>query len=158
MGSSLSFRRFDTLGPVYQALPDFLLTNRYQDITDNANTAFQVGHKTDLPAFNWFVEHSQAAAYFNEYMMHRRKDQPICWDVYPVEQEAQDWNPEATVLVDIGGNIGHQCAEFKKKFPKVKGHVVLEDLAGPIGMALATPGVQKKIHDVFTPQPIKGTC
>ena len=142
---------------MYQALPDFLLKNKYRDIADNTNTAHHVGHETHLSPFNWFMEHPQAAAYFNEYMMHRRKYQPICWDAYPVEQEAQGWDPEATVLVDIGGNIGHQCAEFKQRFPKVQGHVVLEDLAGPIGMALPTPGVETKIHDVFTPQPVKGT-
>lgn len=73
-------------------------------------------------------------------MRYRRKDQPICWDVYLVEQEAQGWAVNATDLVDMGGNIGHQSAVFKKKFPNVPGHVVLGDLPGPIGVALSTPG------------------
>lgn len=142
---------------MFQELPDFLLKTKHQDITDNTDTAHQVAHKSPLPAFLWFMEHPQAAAYFNEYMMHRRKDQAICWDVYPVEQETQGWDSNATVLVDIGGNIGHQCAEFKQKFPHVKGRVVLEDLPGPVGMALSTSGVDNKTHDMFTPQPVKGT-
>lgn len=96
------------------------------------------------------------AAYFNEYMAHRRKDQAICWDVYPVEEEAKDWGSDAALLVDIGGNIGHQCAEFKSRFPKIPGRVILEDLPGPISMARTTVGVEKRVHDMFTPQPIIG--
>lgn len=151
------FPRFYTCGPLYQELPGFLAKIKYQDITDNTNTVHQVAHKTPLPAFLWFMEHPQAAGYFNEFMLHRRKDQVICWDVYPVEQETQGWKSDATVLVDIGGNIGHQCAEFKKKYPTVPGHVVLQDLPGPIGMALSTPGVENVAHDMFKPQPVKGT-
>lgn len=150
------FRRFDTVGPQYQALPDFLLKNNFQDITDNTNTPHQVAHNSTLPPFLWFMEHPQAAAHFNDYMAHRRKDQAICWDVYPVEQACKGLDPQRTVLVDIGGNLGHQCAEFKKKFPNVPGRVVLQDLPGPIGMAFQTPGVENQIHEMFKPQPVKG--
>lgn len=129
---------------------------KYQDIADNTNTAHQVAHKTPLPIFLWLMLNPQAGSNFNEYMLHRRKDQAICWDVYPVEEETQGWNANATVLVDFGGNIGHQCAEFKKKFPKIPGHVVLQDLPGPIEMALSTPGVENMAHDMFKPQPITG--
>ena len=129
---------------------------KYQDITDHTKTVHQVAHKTPLFAFHWFVEQPQLAGYFNEYMNHRRKGQTICWDVYPVEEEAQGWEAAATLLVDIGGNVGHQCAEFKQRFPQIPGHVVLEDLPGPIAMALSTPGVENKTHDMFEPQPVKG--
>ena len=89
-------------------------------------------------------------------MLHRRKDQATCWDVYPVEREIKGWSPDATVLVDIGGSVGQQCAEFTAKFQKVRGHVILQDLSGPIEVALSTPGVENMVHDMFKPQPIKG--
>lgn len=60
----------------------------------------------------------QPASDFNGYVVHRRKDQAICWDVYPVERETQGWDPDAAVPVDIGGNFGHQRGEFKTGFPK----------------------------------------
>ena len=141
---------------MFQELPDFLAKIKHQDITDNTNTVHQVAHKSPLPAFLWFMGNPKAAGNFNEYMLHRRKDQAICWDVFPAEKETRGWSPDATVLVDIGGNIGHQCAEFKSKFPKVPGRVVLQDLPGPIEMALSTPGVENMAHDMFKPQPIKG--
>ena len=141
---------------MYQELPGFLAKTKYQDITDDTNTVLQVAHKSSLPAFLWFIENQKAASNFMEYMLHRRKDQATGWTYYPVEKETQGWSPDATVLVDIGGYIGHQCAEFKKKFPKVPGHVILQDLSGPIARALSTPGVENMVHDMFKPQPIKG--
>ena len=139
------------------ALPEFLARHKYQDVTDNTDAPHQLAFSTPLPMFEWLPQHPKVAASFNEYMLHRRNGQPICWDVYPVEQECRGLNPSATVLVDIGGNKGHQCAEFKRRFPGVPGKVVLEDLPGPLSMALSTPGVENRTHDMFTPQPIKGT-
>ena len=103
------------------------------------------------------MEHPKAGEYFNQYMEHRRKDQAICWDVYPLEQETkQDSVGDSVILIDIGGNMGHQCAEFKRHFPNVKGRIVLQDLPGPISMALSIEGVENQVYDMFTPQPIKG--
>lgn len=144
------------VGRSFQELPDLLAKLEYRDLTDHVNTAFQVVHKTPLSPFAWMAEHPEVAADFNEWLAYHRKDRAICWDVYPIELETRGWDFNATVLVDIGGNIGHQCAEFKKRFPRVPGHVILEDLEGPISMALSTPGVENKVHDIFKPQPIKG--
>ena len=90
-------------------------------------------------------------------MEYRRKDQTICWDVYPLEQEmTQGSGEDSVILIDIGGNVGHQCAEFKRHFPSVKGRIILQDLPGPISMALTTEGVENQVYDMFTPQPVKG--
>ena len=70
--------------------------------------------------------------------------------------EVQDWDPDAVVLVDIGGGLGHQCAEFKRQYPEAPGRVVLQDLEGPISAAASIPGVENMVHDMFTTQPIKG--
>lgn len=88
--------------------------------------------------------------------MYSRKNQAICWDIYPVERETQGWNSNGTVLVDMSGDLGRMSAAFKQRFPSVPGKVVLQDLEGPISVALSTPGVQNMVHDIFTTQPIKG--
>ena len=82
-------------------------------------------------------------------MRYHRKNQAICWDIYPVERETQGWDSNAIVIVDMGCNLGHMSAAFKQNFPKVPGQVVLQDLPGPIDMALSTPGVKNTVHDVF---------
>lgn len=74
------------------------------------------------------------------------------WDVYLVMKENQGWKPNATVFGDIGGNIGYQCAELKNKYPKSNRHGVLQDLPGPIRVALSTPGVENMAYGMFKPQ------
>jgi demethylsterigmatocystin 6-O-methyltransferase len=143
---------------MYQALPDFLAKIKYQDLVDNHNTVFQEAYKTKGTPFGYMETHPQSAAYFNKYMAHRRKGMNTWLSVFPVEEEAKDYDPNGVIFIDIGGNIGHQCAELKAKYPKLPGRVVLQDLPHAIGMALQTPGVEHNVHDIFTLQPINGIC
>ena len=76
--------------------------------------------------------------------------------VHPVEAETRGWAADAPVFVNVGGGIGHQCAEFKARYPNVPGNVILQDLPEVIAQALATPGVENMAHDFFKPQPVKG--
>lgn len=140
---------------MFQELPDFLAKNGYKDITDNANTVHQAAWKTKDPLFVWMAEHPETAAHFNDYMAYRRKDMPTGLDVFPVEEEVKGTQHEV-IFVDVGGNVGHQCAVFKAKYPHLPGRVVLQDLPHAITMALQTPGVENIIYDIFTPQPVKG--
>ncbi|KAL2050995.1 hypothetical protein ABVK25_008741 [Lepraria finkii] len=150
------YHQFNTIGPVYQEMPDFLAKINYTDITDTANTAHQAAWKSSKPPFAWLAENPQHARYFNDYMMHRRQGMVTWLDVYPIEKETKGWSSEAPVFVDIGGNIGHQCAELKSKYPKLPGQVILQDLPQPISQALSTPGVKNMVHDAFEPEPVKG--
>lgn len=112
--------------------------------------------KSPLPAYLWFAENPSAAAYFNEYMMHRRRGMASWLDVFPVEEELRGWGAANPIFVDIGGNVGHQCAELMAKHPQLPGKFFLQDLAHPISQALNTPGVVTMVHDAFQPQPIQG--
>lgn len=76
--------------------------------------------------------------------------------MYPVVEETEGWNPKAPVFVDIGGGIGHQCVEFRKKYPKVPGRVILLDLSQPIDDARPAADVERHVYDFFEPQPFRG--
>jgi len=67
-------------------------------------------------------------------------------------------DPERVLYVNVGGGIGHQCAEFRNKYPasQIPGRVVLQDLPATIERALPTEGVENMAHDFFQPQPVKG--
>lgn len=44
--------------------------------------------------------------------------------LYPVEQQliqGADTDPNAPFIVDVGGGVGHDLAEFKQKFPNHPG-------------------------------------
>jgi hypothetical protein len=141
---------------MYQTLPAFLKKTEYKDPADELHTSFQDAFNTELAVFPWFASHPGHLAPFNDYMRLRRQPDVSWLTVYPVADEVKDWNPEKAIFVNIGGGVGHQCAEFKQKFPNAPGKVILQDLPASIAKALPTPGVDNTIHDFFQPQPVKG--
>ncbi|KAL3442099.1 putative O-methyltransferase [Aspergillus insuetus] len=65
---------------------------------------------------------------------------------------------ERVLVVDVGGNIGHEVVAFRKNFLHIPDRLVLEDvpavvdgLPGPLG-----PNIDAISHSMFEPQPIKG--
>ena len=152
----LRFSSFDILGPVYQEMPKFLEKINYQNITDGYNTVWQSAHETDEPVFIWYPKRPELFAYFNQHMAARRKSMTTWLDIYPVEKETTGWDPETPIFIDIGGGIGHQCAELKAKYPKLQGRVILQELPHCIDQAMPTPGVENMVHDCFQPEPVKG--
>lgn len=129
----------------------------YVNPTNELKTVFQQAWGTSLHHFSWFAEHPEALQYFNDFMALRRQPDISWLSVYPVEKEAAGCDSARPVYVNIGGGIGHQCAQFKDKYPALAGRVILQDLPHSISNALHTPGVENMAHNFFDPQPIKGT-
>ena len=51
-----------------------------------------------------------------------RRGPNVSWlSVYLIEEETKDWDPAGLAYVNIGGGIGHQCAQFKERFAHVPG-------------------------------------
>ena len=67
-------------------------------------------------------------------------------------------DPEAVLMVDIGGANGSQALSFKAQFPHLPGRYVVQDLffPKPNGVSQPSEGVELMSYDFFTPQPIKG--
>lgn len=147
---------FSTAAPQYQALPAYLQENGYKNPIDDTKTAFQVAFNTSLGSYAWFASHPTHLAQFNAYMALRREPDITWLSVYPVATEAADWSAEKSLYVNIGGGIGHQCAQFKEKYPTLQGRIVLQDLPHSVAQALRTPGVENIAHDMFEPQPVLG--
>ncbi|PSN71814.1 S-adenosyl-L-methionine-dependent methyltransferase [Corynespora cassiicola Philippines] len=147
---------FQTISTQYQTIPSFLQKTGYRNPTNELNTVFQQAWNTDLHAFAWFSSHPNELKHFNDYMAFRREPKLSWLTVYPVEEETQNWPADKPVYVNIGGGIGHQCAQFKEKYPNVSGRVILQDLPHSIEKALQTPGVENMVHNFFEEQPIKG--
>lgn len=63
------------------------------------------------------------------------------------------------LIVDVGGGKGRDLKAFHKKFPTLPGQLVLQDRASVLDDE-EVKGLDDKIkvmvHDLFTPQPIKG--
>jgi hypothetical protein len=67
-------------------------------------------------------------------------------------------DPNAVLLVDVGGNVGNDLLGFHKAFPELPGQLVLQDLPASITRLNADElkPIQIVGHDFFTPQPVVG--
>ena len=81
-------------------------------------------------------------------------------DFYPVHRRlvlGAETGADTAFLVDIGGSIGHDLAEFTEKHPEVPGRLILQDLPDVIrGIGELNPRIEAIPYDFLTEQPIKG--
>ena len=143
--------------PCWQALPEFLAGTKYQNPSDSAHTPFQRAHSTDLPPFLWLQDKPVYLNNLGLWMTASREGQNHFLDIFPFEELTVNSRPETPLFVDIGGNIGHQCIALRKKFPNIRGRVILQDLPPVIAHAISAAGIEPMAHDFMTEQPIKGT-
>ena len=146
--------------PGWLALPGYIKEINYQTPTKEKDSAFTRAYNmpgatvweilsstSHLPAFNMFV------ASFNR----SHKD----WlEFYPVEKrlgEGAESGSDAVMMVDVGGGLGHQTVNLKKRFPKLRGRLVVQDLPNVLPASKdRVPGIEYMDHDFTTEQPIKG--
>ena len=111
--------------------------------------------------FEWWVLKG-AAERFNNHMRGYRQGRKPWMDptVCPVKDILFKWaetSPDTPLLVDIGGNVGHDLEEFLKYYPDHPGKLVLQDVPVVIGkIENLDPTIQRMEYDFFTEQPIKG--
>ncbi|KAF7536990.1 hypothetical protein G7054_g4069 [Neopestalotiopsis clavispora] len=151
---------FNNCGPVFQAFPDFLAENKYQDIDDASKTAFQKAFPTDLPAFQWLPTQPERFGPLQQVMTVQGALGNQWFAVFPFEKELGNFSGPH-VLVDVGGGFGHQCVALRARYPELQGKLVLEDLQQalehlPPPLATQLKGVEQVAHNFFEPQPIKG--
>lgn len=141
-------------------MPSFLRGTGYKNPQDELKTVFQTAwNAPGVHQFAWFSKHPENLRFFNDYMATRRQPAVSWLSVYPVLEELGDWkafDPGRPVYVNVGGGIGHQCKQFRDKFPELPGRVILQDLPHTVAEALSTPGVENMAHDFFKPQLVKG--
>ncbi|KAF3059332.1 Demethylsterigmatocystin 6-O-methyltransferase [Daldinia childiae] len=147
---------FGLSAPQYQCLPDLLKQTSYQTPVDEANTAFHMAFRTTLDPFSWFAQNPTYLADFHAYHALRRQPDATWLSVYPIETEAAGWPTDQPLYINVGGGVGHQCAQFKEKHPNLGGRVILQDLPHSVAEALPTPGVENMAYNMFEPQPVIG--
>ena len=151
----------DVVCPSIAALPSFLVNTEYRNPTNLAHCPFQKAFLTDDVFFDWFPKHPEVLQDFTLWMTAQRQGRTTWLDFFPFEEQLTkefkgSRDAEKVILVDVGGGIGHEIEEIKKRYPQVEGKFVLQDLPDTLRQALPVPGMQIMSHDFFTPQPVKG--
>ncbi|KAI1074274.1 S-adenosyl-L-methionine-dependent methyltransferase [Whalleya microplaca] len=150
------------IAPASMKLPDFLQEHGYEDPTGVTPNAWNIGQNTDQHPFVWTSQRPWAMELFLPYMNIQREGRPACFDVLDFEKQlAQGATASTPLFVDIGGSMGAQCVEFRKRYPNLAGRVILQDLPEVVKQVKAKPlpgseNVEAEAYDFFTPESIKG--
>jgi hypothetical protein len=144
------------LNPVYEAIPGYLRTHNYREITNPTDSPYQLGHKTTDHPFVWFQQNPEKFELFLTWMAHNRDGLPSWLETYPFKQEVGSTTDETVLFVDIGSALGHQSIELRERFPELPGRVVIQDREHVISTVKPPHGIEPMVYDFNTPQPIEG--
>lgn len=114
-----------------------------------------------LQFYDFFDKYPEHRRDFDEYMSERRKVLAPWHEVFPMAtvlgSEAKR-DSDAVLLVDVGGNKGHEASSFHEAHPDIPGRVILQDLPPMIDRVSkdAPKDIELMPYDFFTPQPVKG--
>lgn len=122
-------------------------------------TLFEFAHGTSS-IFGLLQKHPEQKKSFDDYMASRRlTDAPQWFEVYPAVERLQNArkDPNAVLLVDVGGGPGQELARFKERNPDIPGRLVLQDLPLTLRQIEKLPEcIEMMEHDFFNAQPVKG--
>ena len=123
--------------------------------TDSAKTyAWHRGFNTSLDFFPWAKQHPEYLKWFQSLMSVPREGDWL--DVFSIPSLSTGVTPEQAIFVDVGGNIGHQSARLRARFPDLPGRIICQDLPETIQVAPKVDGVELMAHNFFEPQPVTG--
>ena len=152
---------FDLFFPIASKLMDYLReTKIHQFPVPPQKTAFEYTYDDTLWGFMQNTPEQRVA--FDDYMAARRQGIQSWHETFPISTElcpGAKKDEEAVLLVDVGGNFGHEAASFHAAHPDHPGRLILQDLPIMIEKVEKTgkpPGVEPMAYDFFGPQPIKG--
>ena len=126
------------------------------------NGIYSKAHNTELNFFEHLQANPPQGQRFNHHMGGYSLGRPSWHEFYPVEKNLiEGFNKtedNAALIVDIGGSVGHDLDEFRRKFPNAGGRLVLQDLPVVIGqIGELDAKIERMPYDFFEEQPVKGT-
>ena len=155
----------DMLGlpQIVSQLPYFFKEHGNVNPIDKDNSAFMHSYKTKMHYFQWIAQPGMEERHeaFGKHMsfkdMGKKWYDPSNTDVQKIFDHPTD--PTAVLMVDVGGNIGHDLIGFHEQYPQLPGRLILQDLPAQIAQidpATLPHTIQPMGHDFFIPQPIVG--
>jgi len=117
----------------------------------------------DMHFWEFFEKNKDHQQYFADYLAGRRTGLASWHETFPMAAHlgpGAKSDPKAVLLVDVGGNTGHELANFHNAHPDVPGRLILQDLPSMIEK-VEKEGPPKDVepmeYDFFTPQPVHGS-
>ncbi|OAP61994.1 hypothetical protein AYL99_04197 [Fonsecaea erecta] len=131
---------------------------KYPGSQEKNTTAWNLGHNTDLPMFEFFEKHPARLQRFMGCMRSLASGES-----YNLKHlvGAFDWKSLGDgLVVDVGGSFGHCCSEIAKVAPELR--FIVQDLEKVVTQAQQERASDKHVdridfqtHNFFKPQPVK---
>lgn len=148
--------------PTAAKMPEYLKAQAYRNPQDNNNSIF--AHALGKEFWTYLSTQPEVSANFNNFMQSRRKGRPSWFDPYPVKENLLSGfdlsSPDAVLLVDVGGNKGHDLLSFQEEIPGYTGRLILQDqpkVIADVEDGLMEKGIECMANDFFISQPVSGT-
>lgn len=148
--------RFDVGIPVLHKTPEFLQKTGYKNPTDPKDVAFHYAKDYRGDMFDYFTSHPREGASFNHVMGGVMAHQAGWLEIIQAENFMNGSDPNGPMVVDVGGNIGHDIEKFRQVYPETAQRLYLQDLPAVVKFAKCPDPVNKMAHDFFQPQPVLG--
>lgn len=140
------------------------MKNGYQTPSSISDGSLQHAYNTTNNMFEHLMANPPYGPQFNNHMGGYRQGRPSWMDAgfYPVQErliDGFDASDNGAMLVDIGGGLGHDIDEFRRKYPDAPGRLVLQDLEPVIGQIVELDSkIERMPYDFHTEQPVLGMC
>lgn len=114
-----------------------------------------------IALWDFLEQNKKYRKYFDDLMSTRLVGLLTWYETFPMAillAPGVKTNGDAVLLVDVGGNKGHDISSFHKAYPDLPGRLILQDMPSMIDTVRADPpeGIELISYDFFTPQPVKG--
>ncbi|KAL8990663.1 MAG: hypothetical protein Q9169_008069 [Polycauliona sp. 2 TL-2023] len=157
---------FDIFTPTAAKLPEHMCSQKYQNPTTSADSAFAYTNGSEF--WKHLDQTPKHSLIFNQFMATRRQGRQSWYDIYPVSRELSSSlsnidteapEKEKVLFVDVGGNQGHDLVQVRSRCHGLVGKMILQDLPHVVADASFDTGdgvrIEAMPHDFFQPQPVK---
>jgi hypothetical protein len=146
--------------PLLGNVPEFLLVSRYHNPSGLRNGVFQFTKGSTESIWEWIFKQPDVFANFNGFLQDLRESRLSWTSWFPVQDRiinGTNKSQSSVILVDVGGGLGHDIADFQNRFPQAPGRLILEDLAPVLQNAKGlNSAIRLQEVDFLTGQPVKG--
>lgn len=132
----------------------------FKNPTDSRSGPLQYAFDTKLDFFEWLNDDPKRNAAFNRAMTRKRYGRARWFHIYPFEERIlgeMDDDPEAVLLVDVGGGLGHDVQALKAEYPYLRGRLIVQDLPQVVDEeGCKEMGSEAIAYNFFEQQPVVG--
>ncbi|KAM0696846.1 hypothetical protein Q7P36_002917 [Cladosporium allicinum] len=144
---------FDNMAPSFLHFPSYFASTNYAEPTSQSTGPYAQVFGTTY--WDRLTSTPKLKMDLDNYMAAHKKGGSSLVDLLPHSRLVEGYNPafSPTLLVDIGGGVGHQCKDLKARYPSLPGEVVVQDLQCAKDLELA--GIRGMAYDFFEAQPVR---